>query len=161
MKNCSFGRGNEFCLLNMTGRKLNGSREKYGVVDLPPPFQAKLQKILLSRDDLNSHLGMASEEMCNLRLRRKIDAFYDLVLLVMRHNLPQFRFKLLIDQKLPFELLVKLFEDTNMDSRLEIIQIYFLDEVAQASGLSVLNDITFKTGNEVVLRPFENLWRSI
>ncbi|MFA5080488.1 MAG: hypothetical protein WC472_02585 [Candidatus Paceibacterota bacterium] len=169
-------RKNGFWLLNMTGRRLNGIGEKYNVVDLSWSFQRKLEEILLGKnglfnllnypkDELNStefFLGMTSEDAYNLMLRKKIELFYNLIILVMRHNIPHLRFKILIDQEIPLGLLVDFLRDSNMDLRLEIMQILFLDKNAQASSMiepvDVLGNVIFRTNSEILIRPFEKVW---
>ncbi|MDD5639876.1 MAG: hypothetical protein PHR47_03710 [Candidatus Pacebacteria bacterium] len=173
-------RRREFRLLNMTGRPLNGIGKRYNEVDLQPFQKEKLRKILNGLSLLDNpenqlafsasefFSGMTNEEVCELRIRKNIQLFYELIRLIMTNNIPHLRFKILIDRKLPLNLLVDLLKNDGMDLKLEVLQIHFLDEIAQigstiesddgCSNYSILRDVTFKTEIEMVVRPFESMW---
>lgn len=187
--------GRDYCVLNMrVGRQLNGIRKKEGIVELPLHLRRILEQILpvgggrrielgalvnlhvCFRDQIGKVLNCIEDKAGSeakdffelLRLMKKVEDFYNLMVLAMQYKLsesPNLRFKVLVDKELPqifYELLVSLFLNEDMDMHVELMQIHFIDEIVDACSVEYpfLRDITFKIGNEIIVRPFVSVWES-
>lgn len=143
-----------------------GGRKKdlVRLLNLPFYFRGQLKDVV--RDIENQAGPLATDFFEQIRLMKSVEEFYKLIRLAMQDNLkkPNLRFKVLIDNNLPpkfYDLLTELLVNENMDVVLEVMQIYFLDEIIEqcAEEYPVLQEISFKLRSEMIVHPLASVWQ--
>jgi len=136
------------------------------LVNLPICFRGQIEDII---DCIEGQAGFTAKDLFErMRLMKKAEDFFNLIVLAMQYNLsksPNLRFKVLVDKELPesfCKLLARLFLEEHMDMRVELIEVHFIDEIVDAccNDYPVLREITFKVGNEIIVRPFVTVWET-